>query len=201
MAQAVFSAFGAMITVTDLDARKDLVIDPTLMSNGRERLRAEGEDYAFRIFRYNPEDRLTLVFIAGLENCRRTDETGKDETVNKLLLNIKQRYCGFNPDLHNVVALFVGDGARRPAEFAFSPEEQGLMERGLFAIETHNFRPPGGIQEKELARRLTSGLKDLLNGTLDLNKLVFLPKPVLSYLADHKDCIPRLIESRPDWRD
>lgn len=201
MAQAAAAAFGQMITSTDLDARKALVLEPTRMADGRERLRADGEDYAFRIFRLNPKDRLTLVFIAGLEHCRRTDEAGRDDTVNKLLLNIKQRYCGFNPDLHNVVALFVGDGTRQPAEFAFSLEEQGLIERGLFATETLNFRPPGGIQEKELARRLTSGLKDLLNGKLDLNKLVFLPKSVLSYLADHKDCIQRLIESRPDSRD
>lgn len=201
MAQAAAAAFGPMITVSDLDARKELVLDPTRMTDGRERLRTEGEDYAFRNFRFNPKDRLTLVFIAGLDHCRRIDENGKDDTVNKLLLNIKQRYCGFNPDLHNVIALFVSDGTQQPAEFAFSPEEQSLIERGLFAVEFLNFRPPGGIPEKELAKRLTSGLKDLLNGTLDLNKLVFLPKSVFSYLAAHKDCIQRLIESRSDSLD
>ena len=200
MAQAA-ATFGPLITVADFDARKDLVLDPTRMSDGRERLRTEGEDYAFRIFRYNPTDRLTLVYIAGLEHCRRTDKTGKDDTVNMLLLNIKQRYCGFNPDLHNVMALFVGDETRQPAEFAFSADEQTLIERGLFAIEILNFRAPGGIQDKELARRLTSGLKDLLNGTLDANKLAFLPKSVLLYLAAHKHCIQSLIESRSDTLD
>ena len=171
------------------------------MIDGRERLRADGEDYAFRIFRLNPEKRLTLVFIASLEHCRRTDETGKDDTVNKLLLNIKQRYCGFNPDLHNVIALFVGDGTQQPAELTFAPEEQSLFERGLFAIEIINCPPPGGIQEKERARRLTSGLKDFLNGKLDFSKLLFLQESVLSYLGAHKDCIQRLIESRSDSLD
>ncbi len=201
MAKGTAAGFGPMITVADLDAQKDLVLEPTRMANGRERLRAEGEDYAFRIFRFNSEDRLTLVFIAGMQHYRRTDETGKDDTVNKLLLNIKQRYCGFNPDLHNVIALFVGDGTQEPTELAFSPEEQSLIERGLFAVAFLHFRSPGGIQEEEMSRRLTGGLKDLLNGTLDLNKLVFLPKSVLSYLAAHKDCIQRLIDSRSESHD
>jgi hypothetical protein len=201
MARGVFSACEPMITVTDLDARKDLVLEPTRMADGRERLRADGEDYAFRIFRFNPEERLTLVFIAGMQHYRRTDETGKDDTVNKLLLNIKQRYCGFNPDLHNVIALFVGDGTQEPTELTFSPEEEILIERGLFAVEILHFRSPGGIQEEEISRRLTDGLKDLLNGTLDPNTLVFLPKSVLSYLVAHKDCIQRLIDSRSESHD
>ncbi len=200
MAQAAAAAFGSLITVTDLDARKDLVLDPTCMANGRERLRAEGEDYAFRIFSLNPKDRLTLVFIAGLEHCRRTDETGKDDTVNKLLLNIRQRYCGFDPDLHNVIALFVDDGTQQPAKFALVPEEQRLFDQGLFAIEIINCPPPGGIQGKAFAKSLTNGLKDLLNGILSPD-LFLIPKSVLSYLADHKDCIQSLIESRPNSMD
>ena len=92
MARITAAGFGGLVTVTDLDARKDLVLDPTRMADGRERLRGDGEDYAFRIFRLNPEERLTLVFIASHKNCRRTDETGKDDTVNKLLLNIKQLF-------------------------------------------------------------------------------------------------------------
>jgi hypothetical protein len=198
MAKGAAAAFGSLITVTDLDAQKDLVLEPTRMVDGRERLRAEGEDCAFRIFRFNPKDRLTLVFITKLEHHRRTDETGRDDTINKLLLNIKQRYCGFNPALHNVIALFVSDGTQQPTELAFSPEEQSFIERGLFAIGNFNCPPPGGIQEKEIARLLTSGLEDLLNGTVDFNKLAFLPKSVLEYIADHKDCIQRLIESRSD---
>ena len=198
MAQAAFSAFEPMVTVTDLDARKDLVFDPAIMADGRKRLRTAGEDYAFRVFRFNPNERLTLVFIAGIDHCRRIDEAGKDDTVNKLLQNIKQRYCGFNPELHNVIALFVSDGTKKPTELAFDDEEQNLIERGLFSIDFICSPPPGGIQEKVLASLLTGGLKDMLNGKIDFNALGLLPKSVLSYLAEHKECIPRLIESRSD---
>jgi len=198
MAKGIATAFGPMITVTDLDAQEELVLEPTRMADGQGRLRVEGEDYAFRVFRYNPKERLTLVFIAGLKHYRRTDDAGKDDTVNKLLLNIKQQYYGFNPDLHNVIALFVNDGTREPADLAFSLEEQNLIDRGLFAVEILHFRSPGDLHEEDVSTRLTDGLKDLLNGTLDLNKLAILPMPVLKYLGSHMDCIQRLIESRSD---
>lgn len=195
MAQVAAAIFGSLIIFTDLDARKDLVLEPTRMANGRERLRAEGEDYAFRVFRFNSEDRLTLVFIASMEHCRKTDGTGRDDTINKLLLNIKQRYCEFNPDLHNVIALFVGDQSQMPADLAFDSDEQSLFDRGLFAIESMSRPPLGSIQcgEKAIARGLREAL---LNGRLDY--LTLLPKPVLSYLQAHKDCKQRLIESLTD---
>src|SRR5260370_16367551 len=98
MAQAAVATFEPFITFTDLDGRQDLVLESTRMTNGRERLRSDGEDYAFRIFQLNPKDRITLVFISDGDHSRRTDERGRHTTLNNLLLNIKQRYCGFNPD-------------------------------------------------------------------------------------------------------
>jgi hypothetical protein len=193
MAEAAVAVFGPFLTFTDLDGCQDLVLEPTRMMNGRERLRADGEDYAFRIFRFNPEDRLTLVFITGAEHCRRTDEAGRDDTVNKLLLNIKQRYCGFNPDLHNVMGLFMGDPWQKPADITFDRDEQKLIDRNTFAIEFMERPTIAGIPagEKGLARAVKDALENRRHLTL-------LPQSVYSYLEAHSGCKQRLIQSLDD---
>ena len=190
MARAAVATFEPFITFTDLDGGSDLVLERTRMANGRERLRADGEDYAFRIFGFNPNDRLTLVFLTGAEHCRRTDDSGIDDTINKLLLNIKQRYCGFNPELHNVMCLFMDDPQHRPPNLAFDRDDQNLIDRNIFAIEFMNRPTVGGIPAgtKALAR----ALKDALEGG---RHLALLPPPVYAYLETHSDCKQRLIQS------
>ncbi|MGA2360522.1 MAG: hypothetical protein ABSF66_16085 [Terriglobales bacterium] len=193
MARAAAASFEPLITFTDLDGGHDLILERTSMANGKERLRADGEDYAFRIFRFNPKDRLTLVFLTGAEHCRRTDDCGRDDTINKLLLNIKQRYCGFNPDLHNVLCLFMDDPQHRPPNPVFDRDDQNLIDRNIFAIEFMDRTTLGGIPAgtKALAR----AMKDALEGR---RNLALLPLSVYSYLEAHSDCKQRLIESLAD---
>src|SRR5260370_37385048 len=96
MAQAAVATFEPFITFTDLDGRQDLVLESTRMTNGRERLRSDGEDYAFRIFQLNPKDLITLVFISDCDHIRCTDESVRDDSVYMLVLNIDQRQRGCN---------------------------------------------------------------------------------------------------------
>jgi hypothetical protein len=190
MAQAAVAMFEPFITFTDLDGRQDLVLEPTRMANGRERLRADGEDYAFRIFQLNPNDRLTLVFISGGEHFRRKEVIGRDDTVNKLLLNIKQRYCGFDPDLHNVISLFMFEPGQKPADLTFDRDEQNLIERNVFSIEFMDRPVIGDIRGGE--RGLARALKDALQGR---RHMALLPEPVYSYLQTRSYCKQRLIDS------
>jgi hypothetical protein len=191
MAQAAVASFEPFITFTDLDGRQDLVLESTRMANGRERLRADGEDYAFRIFQLNPKDRFTLVFISDGEHRRRTDESGRDDTINMLLLNIKQRYCGFNPELHNVIGLFMCEPGQNTADLTFARDEENLIERGVFSIECTERPALGDVRGgKALAR----ALKDALEGRRP-GYLALIPMPVYSYLQAHSRCKQRLIES------
>jgi hypothetical protein len=192
MARASVASFEPFITFTDFDGGKDLVLERTLMANGRERLRADGEDIAFRIFKFNPEERLTLVFLAGAEHHRRTDDSGIDDTVNKLLLNIKQGYCGFNPDVHNVICLFMANLGDRLPNLSFDRDEQNLIDRNVFAIEFMDRPTLSGLGwgEKALARVLVDVLE---NRSPEYQAL--LPQPVYSYLQAHSECKQLLIQS------
>ena len=191
MAQTAVATFEPLITFTDLDGRQNLVLEPTRMANGCERLRADGEDYAFRIFQLNPKDRLTLVFISDGEHCRRTDESGRDDTINKLLMNIKQRYCGFNPDLHSVISLFMFEPGQKPADFRFARDEQKLIEQNVFSLEFMDRPVIGGIHGGE--RGLVRARKDALEKGGE--HMALLPPSVISYLQTHTYCKQRLIES------
>jgi hypothetical protein len=65
------------------------------------------EDMAFELFALNSDLRFTLFHISRATDCKR-----REETVNRLAANIGNRLCGFDPNRHRVVALFVGEDPR-----------------------------------------------------------------------------------------
>jgi hypothetical protein len=191
MAKAALTAFGQLIQFADFDGAKDLVLERTRMANGKERLRSDGEDYAFRLFRYNPDERLTLVFVTGAEHCRRTDDSGRDDTMNKILLNIKQKYCGFNADLHNVLCLFIGNLPPEQANLELDDEEQKLYDQDIFSI---GFMDVPMTTAPAAGKALDRALKGALENPVSPYRAL-IPVPVHAYLNAHSEYKQRLIQS------
>jgi hypothetical protein len=194
MAKAAVTTFGQLIKFADLGGAKDLVLERTRMANGKERLRADGEDYAFRLFLFNPEERLTLVFLTGAEHCRRADESGRDDTINKILLNIKQKYCGFNPDLHNVLCMFIGNTPQELRNLKLDRDEQKLYDQDIFSI---GFMAAPLTSAPSEGKALARALKDALENRGSQYQAL-LPVPVRAYLEAHSDYKQRLIQSLAD---
>ena len=106
-----------------------------IMANGRPRLLVDPEDQAFQLFRLNRGERLAMMLLSTDDHCRRVTLDGDDDTINKILANIKARRYGFDPALHQVRVLFMGSLTGIPVGIAFSSEEQALLDGGTFALD------------------------------------------------------------------
>jgi hypothetical protein len=192
MAKLAVKIYDPLITFTDLGDFDDSTIDTTVMTNGQQRFRTDGEDYAFRLFGLNPNERFTLVFMTAYKHCRRVDDMGRDDTINKLLANIKYGLYGFDPDFHNVIALFIGDRADPPSDIRFDRHEQALVNRGIFTIECMKPSTIKGIptEPKELSRVL----RHALDGRRP-ELLILLGHEVYDYIETHPDYKQRLVQS------
>lgn len=198
MATMAVKTFEPFITPTDL-GDLDHGVEKTMMANGQERPRSDGEDYAFRLFEFNPDERITLVFMTECEHCRRVDDTGRDDTINKLLANIRRKYSGFNPAMHNVMGLFIGELAQIPPGVKFGRDEQTLVDGGVFysGVFTIEFmRRPAlkGVPTKP--QDLSLALRDALQGR-GLGVLALLSPDVHNYIEAHPDYKERLLRSPP----
>ena len=141
LAESACAPYAPLIKYSDLGA---ICGEPAtvVMANGQVRLLVDPEDQAFQLFRLNKGERLSMVLMVTDEHCRRVTKFGNDDTINKLLANIKARRHGFDPQLHQVSALFMGSLTSMPEDIAFSPEEQALLDAGVFAV---NFMTLDGV--------------------------------------------------------
>jgi len=192
MAKLAIKTYDPLITFTDLGDFGTKPVEKTIMSNGNERYRTDGEDYIFKLFDLNPTDKFTLVFITYIEYCRRVDDTGKDDTINKLLANIKEGLNGFNPDFHNIIALFVGNREDTPLEIEFDKHEQDLINNDIFNIEYMKSHSIKGIPTSPKA--LSSLLINALNSSKP-EHLMLLGLDVYNYIKSNTDYHQQLMKT------
>jgi len=132
--------------------------------------------------------------VVGIPQSDKPRKDEEDDTINKILLNIKQKYCGFNPSLHNVLCIFIGEMPQELRNLKLDRDEQTLYDQEIFSIGFMDLPlttvPTAG---KGLARALKDALENPSSqyGTL-------LPSPVHAYLEAQSDYKQRLIQSLAD---
>jgi len=189
MAQLAVRTYEPLISFCDFGDLGDGPIERAIMSDGRERLRIDAEDYTFRLFKLNPYQPIILVFMSEYEHCRRVDDFGRDDTINKLSANIKQKFSGFNPLMHSVIGLFIGDQGQARPNVKLKPEEQ--------AFRDENFFYPNILRIDLLERQAIEGMptnpKDVSHALKEAFKghrpenLALLSPSVYQYIQEHSD--------------
>jgi hypothetical protein len=193
MAELAVKIFDPVITVARFGDLHDLPVATTVMANGQPRRRTDLEDDAFRLFSIHPRDELTLVYLTTRAHYRRVDDSGRDDTINKLLANLKYGLYGFDPDRHNVMAVFIGEQPESPVDITFDLHERALMKRGVFTIEhlqsTTLPGRPADLQE------FSAALLDALLGPPS-SMWALMPHVVYTYIEDHPEYKQQLAQSR-----
>lgn len=192
MARLATRIFDPLITFSDLGDFDHRTVDTTVMANGQKRFRTDGEDYAFRLFGLNPKDRFTLVFMRPYEHCRRVDHVGRDDAINKLLANIKFGLYGFDPQFHNIIALFLRDDADPPSDIRLDRHEQAMVTRGILTIEYMKPSAIEGVPTKP--KELSRFLRDALDGRRP-ELLALLGNDVYEYIQAHPDYKQKFMQS------
>lgn len=136
MAKMAVKLYEPLITFSDLGDMKGELITKIKMQNGVERYQVDAEDYAFKIFKHNPTLKITLFYITEEKHFACFDKNGNDDTIKKLLTNMKEEYYGFNNGLHKIVALFIGSEIVPPnPKLILDEQEKYLFDSGVFRIE------------------------------------------------------------------
>ncbi|MEW6386991.1 MAG: hypothetical protein AB1491_05680 [Thermodesulfobacteriota bacterium] len=183
MAKLATNIYSPLVTFSDIGDMEAETITKTRMQNGIERYRVDGEDYAFKLFGFNQNKHFTLFFMAEERHFTCFDANGNDDTIKKLLTNIKNRCYGFNSNFHKIVALFIVGGNVPPnPKLILDEQEKYLLDSGIFRIEW--MEDP--YKELGIKENVHIALKDALEGRKPEN-YILLPHVVYDYIQKNSD--------------
>ena len=135
MTHKVLKVFEPLMTFTDFGDLTGETIESTKMKSGEERKLIDGEDYSFKLFKINNDNKLTLYYMVGTDHYYRITPKGKNDSINKLIENVENKLYEFNPAKHRLVGVFVERGQVPPEPTYTEAEKQFVSETGPIQIK------------------------------------------------------------------
>ena len=140
-----------------------------------------GEEVAFRLFDLNSGLKFTLVYLSSaVERIDRAD------TIERLVTNMGMRLCGFDPNMHRVVALF--NAGEREDSYEVKGSARQYVDEGLFGVQYLNGKELGLPEGRSADEIVLRALRDK-----DNVECVLLSRNVAQYIAEHHQYRRRLV--------